>query len=95
LASLACCAAALGQSKNAAQLFGAYDAMHSTYLQQAGTPGRSNRFEKLTSIIEKLRECSLDSLRQGLGREDFEIAYSAGTRITFDQAVDLALLVSP
>ena len=68
--------------------------MHSTYLQQAATPGGSNRFEKLTYIKEKVREDYRDYLRQSLGDEDFELAYSAGTRITFDEAVELALSVT-
>ncbi len=68
--------------------------MHSAYLQQAATPGRSNRFEKLTHIKQKLREDNRDYLRQSLGDEDFALVYSAGTRITFDEAVDLALSVT-
>ncbi len=91
LVTVACCAARLGKTKDAAQLFGAYDAMHSAYLQQAATPGRSNRFEKLTRIKQKVRDDNRDYLRQSLGEEDFKLAYSAGTRTTFDEAVDLAL----
>ncbi len=91
LNAVACCAARLGKPKEAAQLFGTYDVMHSKYLQQAGTPGRSNRFEKLTLIKEKLQEGHRDYLRQVLGNEDFEVIYTAGTRISFDEAVELVL----
>ena len=52
--------------------------MHSAYLQQAATPGRSNRFEKLTHIKQKLREDNCDYLRQSLGDEDFALVYSPG-----------------
>ena len=68
--------------------------MHSPYLRQAGTPGRSNRFEKLTLVQEKLREDSREHLRQALGNEAFQLAYSAGTRLTFEDAVELALRVT-
>jgi predicted ATPase/DNA-binding SARP family transcriptional activator len=94
LATVACCAARLGKTKDAAQLFGAYDAMHSAYLRQSATPGRSNRFEKLTHTKQKLHQDNRDSLRQSLGNQDFALVYSAGTRITFDEAVDLALSVT-
>ena len=39
LNEVACCAARLGKPKEAAELFGTYDVMHSRYLQQAGTSG--------------------------------------------------------
>ena len=69
LVTVACCAARLGRTKDAVLLFGAYDAMHSAYLQQAATPGRSNRFEKLTHIKQKVRvKDNRDDLRQSLGR---------------------------
>lgn len=94
LINVACCAARLDRHREAAQLAGAYEVMHSPYLRQAGTPGRSNRFEKLTLLQEKLREDSRQYLRRVLGNEDFRLEYSAGTRLTFDDAVELALRVT-
>ena len=93
LVDVACCATRLGRPSEAAQLAGAYDAMHSPYLREAGTPGRSNRFEKLTIIEEKLWARNREDLRQVLGDDDFDSNYSAGTRLSFDEAMDLALRV--
>ncbi len=94
LIDVACCATRLGKTIEAAQLTGAYDLMHSPYLRQAGTPGRSNRFEKLTLIEEKLREDNRDYLRQVLGDVDFDRNRLAGGRLSFDEAVDLAVRIS-
>ena len=94
LINIACCATRLGRHKEAAQLTGSYDVMHSPYLRHAGTPGRSNVFEKLTLLQEKLREDSRDYLRQALGKEAFQLGYATGTRLTFDGAVELALRVT-
>ena len=93
LVDVACCATRLGRPSEAAQLVGAYDAMHSPYLREAGTPGRSNRFEKLTIIEEKLWARNREDLRQVLGDDDFHSNYSAGTQLSFDEAMDLALRV--
>jgi predicted ATPase/DNA-binding SARP family transcriptional activator len=91
LIDVACCASRLGKPREAAQLAGAYDVMYSPYLRQAGTPGRSNRFERLTLIEDKLREDNRGYLRQLLGDNEFERNYSGGGRLTFDEAVDMAL----
>ena len=81
LINVACCAARLGRHREAAQLAGAYDVMHSPYLRQAGTPGRSNRFEKLSLLQEKLREDSRAYVRQALGDDAFQVEYSVGSRL--------------
>ena len=94
LIDTACCATHLGKPAEATQLAGAYEGMHSPYLRQAGTPGRSNRFQKLTLIEERLRAGNREYLRQVLGDDDFDWNYSAGGRLTFDEAVDLALCVT-
>ena len=91
LIDVACCATRLGRPKEGAQLTGAYDLMHSPYLSRAGTPGMSNRFERLTLIENKLREDNRDYLRQVLGDDDFDRNCSAGERLSFDEAVDLAV----
>ena len=93
LIDVACCATHLGEPAEATRLAGAYEGMHSPYLRQAGIPGRSNRFKKLTLIEEKLRAGNCERLRQVLGDDDFSRDYSAGGRLTFDEAVDLALCV--
>ncbi len=70
---------------------GAYDVMHSPYLRHAGTPGMSNRFQKLTIVEERLREDNRQYLRHVLGSDNFNRNYSTGGRLTFDEAVALAL----
>jgi predicted ATPase/DNA-binding SARP family transcriptional activator len=94
LIDVACCASRLGKLAEAVQLAGAYDVMHSPYLRPAGTPGRSNRFEKLTLLEEKLRDDSREYLRQVLGDDDFDSNYATGGRLTFDEAVDLAVQIT-
>jgi predicted ATPase/DNA-binding SARP family transcriptional activator len=94
LIDVACCATYLGKPAEATRLAGAYEGMHSPYLRQAGIPGRSNRFQRLALIEEKLRAGNCERLRQVLGDDDFNRNYSAGVRLTFDEAVDLALCVS-
>ncbi len=94
LINVACCAVRLGKLAEATRLAGAYETMRSPYLRQAGTPGRSNRFERLTLLLEKLRKDNRNYLRRVLGTENFEREYSAGTMLTFDDAVELALQVA-
>ena len=94
LIDVACSASHLGKPAEATRLAGAYEGMHSPYLRQAGIPGRSNRFQKLSLIEEKLRAGNCEYLRQVLGNDDFGRNYSAGWRLTFDEAVDLALCVT-
>ena len=94
LTAVACCVARLGKPKEAAQLFGAYDVMHSKYLQQAGTPGKSNRFEKLTLIKEKLRTV-IATICAKCSAMKTSNAYARLERgIPFDLAVDLVLSVA-
>jgi hypothetical protein len=93
LIDVACSATRLGKPREAAQLTAAFDAMHSPYLRQAGTPGRSNTFQKLTMIEEKVRDDNRAYLRQVLG-DDFERHYAAGGRLAFDEAINLALRVT-
>jgi tetratricopeptide (TPR) repeat protein len=94
LIDVACCATHLGRPAEATQLAGAYEGMHSPYLRQAGIPGRSNRFQRLTLVEEKLRTGNREYLRQVLGDDDFSRNYSVGGGLSFDEAVDLALCVT-
>jgi hypothetical protein len=68
-------------ARRQARSAGTCEVMRRRTFQQAGTPGRSSRFEKLILFREKLREDS-----HVLGNEDFELEYSADTTLTFDGA---------
>jgi hypothetical protein len=69
----------LGDWYRAAMLHGVAQAL----LSKTGVPWE--RFQ------ERLRQESLDQVRQALGGEQLQRAYARGMALSFDQAIDLAL----
>ena len=94
LVNLACCASRLSSPKDAAQLTGACEVMNCLSPSPADVAARSNRFGKLAVLEEELRQDNREHLRQLLGDEEFDSACSAGGRLTFDEAIDMALRVT-
>jgi tetratricopeptide (TPR) repeat protein len=87
---LACCATRLGHFLEAACLAGACDVMHAAYVIEAGPEG-AYKWNKWTALHQRLWDENLAQLRDALGNHEFDTSYSAGSRLTFDEAVDLAL----
>ena len=82
---LACCATKAGDYLRAAQLTGAYDALHADIVETA-----TNAYG-WTPFRERTRDDNRAQLRQVLGADEFERAYGAGGALSYEEAVDLAL----
>jgi hypothetical protein len=82
---LACCATKAGDYLRAAQLTGAYDALHADVVETA-----TNAYG-WTPFRERTRDDNRARLRQALGAGEFERAYSAGSALSYEEAVDVAL----
>ena len=91
---LACCATRMGDYCEAASLAGAWDTLRSAMIRGHDHSEGPSRFSRLTPLQVRIWEETRGQLRQALGNNDFELAYSAGARLTFDGAIELALGVT-
>jgi hypothetical protein len=80
---LACLAADLGDWHRSAVLYGAEHAL----MDQIGA-----RWEPFDA---RRRQESLDQARAALGDQQLQQAYARGKALSFDQAIDLALVATP
>ena len=93
--NVVCCVARLGNPGDAARLTGAYNAMLSRHVPleysfTAENPGAHLQFLRQTRL-----EQTLAYIREALGDDNFEMLSRAGAKLSYDDAVDLALRVIP
>ncbi len=93
--NVVCCVARLGNPGDAARLTGAYKAKLSRnvpleYSFTVENPGAHLQFLRQTRL-----EQTLAYMREALGDDNFELLSRAGARLSYDDAVDLALRVIP
>jgi predicted ATPase len=79
---LSCCAAASGDFERAARLFGAYESLEDQLPENHA---------HWSSLELELRDGQVAALRGALGDDVFDRDRTAGSRLTFDQIVNLAL----
>jgi hypothetical protein len=82
---LACCTTNAGDHRRAAQLTGIYDAFHDGIVETATFA------YGWTAFREGMRDDNRSRLRTLMGKEEFERCYAAGTALSYEEAVDLAL----
>jgi predicted ATPase/class 3 adenylate cyclase len=82
---VACSSSNLGDHRRAAQLTGVYDAFHDGIVETATFA------YGWTAFREGMRDDNRSRLRTLMGREEFERSYAAGTALSYEEAVDLAL----
>ena len=93
--NVVCCVARLGNLGDAARLAGAYNSMLSRHVAleysfRAENPGGHLQFLRQTRM-----EQTLAYMREALGDHNFEVLSRAGAKLSYDDAVDLALRVIP
>jgi predicted ATPase/DNA-binding SARP family transcriptional activator len=90
-----CCVARLGNPDDAARLTGAYNAMLSRHvpLEYSFTPG--NPGAHLQTLRQTRLEQTVAYIREALGDATFEMLSRAGAKLSYDDAVDLAVRVIP
>jgi predicted ATPase/class 3 adenylate cyclase len=81
---LACCATHARDYPRAAQLTGAYDALHAGVVATTRGYGWS-------PVRERIRDDNRARLREHLSDAEFEGAYGVGTMLNYEDAIDLAL----
>ena len=84
----------MGDYCEAASLAGTWDTLRSAMIRGHDHSEGPSRFSRLTPLQVRIWEETRGQLRQALGNNDFELAYSAGARLTFDGAIELALGVT-
>ncbi len=90
-----CCVARLGNASDAARLTGAYNAMLSRHVPQEYSFTAENPIAHLHFLRRARLEETIAYMRESLGDDDFELLSHAGAKLSYDDAVDLALRVIP
>ena len=90
-----CCVARLGNPGDAARLTGAYNAMLSRHVPQEYSFTAENPLAHLQFLRRARLEETIVYIRESLGDDDFELLSHAGAKLSYDDAVDLALRVIP
>jgi hypothetical protein len=83
---LALCATSTGDYRRAAQITGAYDVLDAALVAAAPAKAYGQQPSE-----QKLRDDNRARLREALGEERFEGAYTIGTGLSLEQSCDLAL----
>jgi predicted ATPase/DNA-binding SARP family transcriptional activator len=90
-----CCVARVGNLDDAARLTGAYNAMLSRHLPLEYSFTAENPGAHLQFLRQTLLEQTVAYMREALGDANFEMLSRAGAKLSYDDAIDLALGVIP
>ena len=84
--------ARLGNPGDAARLTGAYNAMLSRHVPLESTFTEENALAHLEFLRQTRLDQALVYLREVLGNDEFERLSRAGAKLSYDEAVDLAIV---
>ena len=88
------CVAQMGNVTEVARLAGAYDAICSAYgPPEEDGPAMANALAHLAFLRQKAWDEARTYSREALGDAEFQRLYGAGSKLTLDEALDLALRV--
>ena len=93
--NVVCCVARLGYPGDAARLTGAYNAMLSRHVPLEHSFTAENPIAHLQFLRRARLEETVVHIREALGDENFELVSRDGAKLSYDDAVDLALRVIP
>ena len=93
--NVVCCVARLGNPGDAARLTGAYNAMLSRHVPLEYSFTEENALAHLEFLRQTRLEQTVVYIREALGDDKFELLHRAGAKLSYDDAVDLALRVIP
>ncbi len=92
-ATVISCVARLGNPSEAARLTGAFNAMVSTHVLQEYTLTMESPHVQMQRMRDAALKQNLSYVQQALGADEYERLYEDGSKLTYDEALDVALHV--